>query len=104
MLDGKLYFVANDLSVDAPVKTSGNSLCHEVWTLDLMCAEEGWSCEPRLKIGRCNPHTIVLNGKLYVLGGFDLKKNMGNRFPWMEVFDPIKKNGNPLQIQTIAFS
>ena len=46
VLDGKLYFVANDLSVDAPIKISKNLLCHEVWTLDLACAKEGWSCAP----------------------------------------------------------
>ncbi|KAF3970978.1 hypothetical protein CMV_005384 [Castanea mollissima] len=96
VLDGKLYFVTNDLSSDAPVRTSENLLCHEVWTLDLARAEEGWSCAPRLKTGRCNPHTIVLGGKLYVLGGFDLKKNMRNRFPWMEVFDPVKRKWKPL--------
>ena len=35
VLDGKLYFVANDLSLDAPVRTSENSLYREVWTFDL---------------------------------------------------------------------
>lgn len=96
VLDGKLYFVANDLSSDAPVRTSENLFCREVWTLDLARTEEGWSRAPRLKTGRFNPHTIVLGGKLYVLGGFDLKKNMRNRFPWMEVFDPIKRKWQPL--------
>uniref|UniRef100_A0A7N2MUA3 Uncharacterized protein n=1 Tax=Quercus lobata TaxID=97700 RepID=A0A7N2MUA3_QUELO len=96
VLDGKLYFVANDLSSDAPVRTSENSLCREVWTLDLARAEKGWSRAPRLKTGRCNPHTIVLGGKLYVLGGFDLKKNLRNHFHWMEVFDPKKRKWEPL--------
>ncbi|XP_030943770.1 putative F-box/kelch-repeat protein At5g28180 [Quercus lobata] len=96
VLDGKLYFVANDLSSNAPVRTSENLLCREVWTLDLAHTEEGWSHAPQLKTGRCNPHTIVLSGKLYVLGDFDLKKNMHNRFPWMEVFDPIKRKWEPL--------
>ncbi|KAF3968901.1 hypothetical protein CMV_007263 [Castanea mollissima] len=41
VLYGKLYFVANDLSSDAPVRTSENLLCREVWTLDLACTEEG---------------------------------------------------------------
>ncbi|KAK9989810.1 hypothetical protein SO802_030049 [Lithocarpus litseifolius] len=96
MLDGNLYFVANDLSPDAPVRTFENPFCREVWTLDLARAEEGWSRAPQLKTGRCNPHTIVLGGKLYVLGGFELKKNTPNRFPWIEVFDPIKRKWEPL--------
>ena len=52
VLDGKLYFVANDLSLNAPVKTSENSLYREVWTFDLACAEEGWSRAPRLNATR----------------------------------------------------
>lgn len=92
MLNGKLYFVAND-SVYAPVRTNENPFCREVWTLEFACADEGWSGAPRLKTGRCKPHTIVLGDKLYVLGGFDFKKY--NRFHWMEVLYPIKKNGNP---------
>ena len=52
VLDGKLYFVANDLSLDAPVKTSENSLYREVWTFDLACAEEGWSRAFRLNATR----------------------------------------------------
>ena len=96
VLDGKIYFVANDLSSNAPARISENLFCREVWTLDLARAEEGWSRAPRLKVERFNPHTIVLGGKLYVLGGFDLVKNKRNRLPWMEVFDPRKRKWKPL--------
>ena len=80
VLDGKLYFVANNLSVDAPIRTYANSLYHEVWTLDFACADEGWSCASQLKTGRCNPHIIFLGGKLYILRGFEFKKNKNNCF------------------------
>ena len=102
VLDNKLYFVANDLSVDTPIRMYESSLCHEVWTLDFVCADEGWSRVPQLKTRRCNPHTIVLGGKIYVLGGFEFKKNKNNCFHWMEVLDSIK-NGKPLQIPTLTF-
>ena len=59
--------------------------------LGLWCADEGWSRVPQLKTRRCNPHTIVLGGKIYVLGGFEFKKNKNNCFHWMEVLDSIKK-------------
>ena len=49
-----------------------------------------------MKTGRCNPHTIILGGKQYVLGGFDLKKNTSDCFHWMEVFDPKKRKWEPL--------
>ena len=78
VLDGKLYFVAINLSMDAPVRMYENSLCREVWTLEFACADEDWSRAPRLKTGRCNPYTIVLGGKL--LGGFEFKKNKINCF------------------------
>ena len=74
LLDGKLYFVANNLYVDTPVRTYENSLYCEAWTLDFACADEGWRRASQLKIGKCNPHIIFLGGKLYVLGGFEFKK------------------------------
>uniref|UniRef100_A0A7N2MTF4 Uncharacterized protein n=1 Tax=Quercus lobata TaxID=97700 RepID=A0A7N2MTF4_QUELO len=68
VLDGKLYFVANNLYVDAPVRTYENSLCHELWTLKFACVDEDWSRAPRLKTSRCNHRTIVLGGKFLCFG------------------------------------
>uniref|UniRef100_A0A7N2N3A7 FKB95-like N-terminal Kelch domain-containing protein n=1 Tax=Quercus lobata TaxID=97700 RepID=A0A7N2N3A7_QUELO len=60
----------------------------EVWTLDLTCPEEGWKAAPSLKYGRQNPQTIVVDGKLYVFGGFGWEMEIEGSVEWMEVFDP----------------
>lgn len=43
---------------------------------------------PSLKYGRENPQTIVVDGKLYVFGGFDWDIEIKGSVGWMEVFDP----------------
>nr|POE98907.1 putative f-box/kelch-repeat protein [Quercus suber] len=60
----------------------------EVWTLDLTCPEEGWKAAPSLKYGRQSPQTIVVDGKLYVFGGFGWDFEPEGSVEWMEVFDP----------------
>ena len=58
----------------------------DVWILDLTRTWDYWKVGPHMKFHHWNPHTLVADGKLYVLGGLDgfkLKGDMG----WMEVFD-----------------
>ncbi|KAK7848480.1 hypothetical protein CFP56_004975 [Quercus suber] len=73
ILNSKLYCVANNLTKDAPVKNNENHFNRE---------------------SRCNPHTIVLGGKLFVLGGFQFEPNMKKHFHLMKFFTPTKTNGN----------
>ena len=44
----------------------------EVWTLNLKCPDQGWKFAPSMKYLRLNPQTIVIDGKLYVLGSIML--------------------------------
>ena len=42
---------------------------------------------PPMAFARCNPHTMVVDQKLYVLGGFEPNQNQADG--WIEVFDPV---------------
>ncbi|KAJ4833075.1 hypothetical protein Tsubulata_001050 [Turnera subulata] len=51
--------------------------------IDLGRPEEGWKRKPRMLTPRCNPATLTVGGKLYVLGG-----GRHDQGPWGEVYDP----------------
>ncbi|KAK9988006.1 hypothetical protein SO802_028245 [Lithocarpus litseifolius] len=54
-----------------------------------------WNGGPPMTFARCNPHTMVVDQKLYVLGGFELnQKNQADG--WIEVFDPKGKRWESL--------
>ena len=42
----------------------------DVWTLDLTCPWDNWNANLEMKFHHWNPCTLVVDGKLYVLGGF----------------------------------
>ena len=46
-----------------------------------------WARGPPMTFARCNPHTMVVDQKLYVLGGFE--PNQNHAYGWIEVFDPV---------------
>ena len=81
--------------------TSGSSIyclsqsTNQVLTLNLTCVSDGWKLGPPAIVGRWKPHKIILDGKLYVLGG-GLQSNAGDQFPCMEVFDPNLGTREPL--------
>jgi hypothetical protein len=54
--------------------------------LDVAYPDDGWKRGPPMTNSRCNPHTMILDGKLYVLGGFS---DFGPKVvDYMEVYDP----------------
>lgn len=56
----------------------------EMWILN--STDDCWNRGPNRIVSRRNPHTLVLDGKLYVLGGLDYPPR--HSCHWMEVFDP----------------
>nr|POE74262.1 elongation factor ts [Quercus suber] len=61
---------------------------NQVCTLDLNHPSDGWKQGPPTTLPReASPHTFVIDGKLYVIGG--LKSTLPQEQQhWMEVFDP----------------
>lgn len=54
--------------------------------LDVAYPDDGWKRGPPMTNSRCNPHTMILDGKLYVLGGFS---DFGLKVvDYMEVYNP----------------
>nr|XP_023920749.1 uncharacterized protein LOC112032213 isoform X2 [Quercus suber]POF00008.1 f-box/kelch-repeat protein [Quercus suber] len=53
-----------------------------------------WIRGPPMTFARCNPHTMVVDQKLYVLGGFEPNQNQADG--WIEVFDPKEKKWESL--------
>ena len=72
-----------------PVAFMNHIPSREVWTLDLTCPEQGWHTTTPMKYRRLCPQTIVVNGKLYVFGGFFSLNPIDESCGWMEVYDPI---------------
>ncbi len=61
----------------------------QVLTLDLTSPINGWKPGVPMTVPRFNPRTCVLDGKLYVLGGFNFDPEFtSSMFGWIEVFDP----------------
>lgn len=81
-LDELTYFAASGSSIYCLSQST-----NQVLTLDFTRVSDGWKLGPPAIVGRWNPHKIILDGKLYVLG-CGLQSNAGDQFPWMEVFDP----------------
>lgn len=52
----------------------------------------GWKHGPQMNVRRSRPHTIVLSGKLYVLGGLYEREE----YIWMEVLNPKRRAWRPL--------
>ena len=67
----------------------------EVSTLDVNCVADGWKFVPPMASPRYCPHTVVLDGKLYVFGGFETASSLRGS-GWMEVFDPNTKKWTSL--------
>ena len=89
LLGNLLYSVGGQtINTDTDPNSVAYFRSREVWTLDLTCPEEGWKATPSLKYGRKDPQTIVVDGKLYVFGGFDWEIEIEGLVEWMEVFDP----------------
>ena len=64
--------------------------------LDLNCPNAGWEALPPMTFpDRLYPKSIVLDGKLYVMGccrhdgEFRLEGAEAKGYAWMEVYDPI---------------
>nr|XP_023881348.1 F-box/kelch-repeat protein At4g39753-like [Quercus suber] len=66
---------------DPPTKT---------WIFDGCC----WKLGPQMNVRRADPDTIVLSGKLYVLGG--LYEDAREEYIWMEVLNPKRRAWRPL--------
>ena len=56
--------------------------------------DENWKPGLPMNFSRCNPHTMVVDHKLYVLGGFLPNQNQADG--WIEVFDPEEKKWESL--------
>ena len=62
----------------------------KMWIFDGCC----WKLGPQMNVRRSDPHTVVLSGKLYVLGG--LYENAREEYIWMEVLNLKCKAWRPL--------
>ena len=74
-LDRLTYFAASGSSIYCLSQST-----NQVLTLDLTRISDGWKLGPPAIVGRWKPHKIILDGKLYVLGG-GLQSNAGDQFP-----------------------
>uniref|UniRef100_A0A7N2MZY2 FKB95-like N-terminal Kelch domain-containing protein n=1 Tax=Quercus lobata TaxID=97700 RepID=A0A7N2MZY2_QUELO len=73
----------------------GDTLLNDVWLLDFQSLED-WKPGLPMNFARCNPHTMVVDHKLYVLGGFLPNHNQNQGDGWIEVFDPEEKKWESL--------
>ena len=70
--------------------------------LDLNCPDAGWEALPPMTFrDRLYPKSVVLDGKLYVMGSwhggeFRLEEAEAKGYGWMEVYDPILNTLEPL--------
>ena len=89
--------------VPGPKLVSGNSQSGEYWKPDSDKASltpltaptvEDWKPGLPMNFARYNPHTMVVDHKLYVLGGF--LPNQNQAVGWIEVFDPEEKKWESL--------
>ncbi|KAK9272255.1 hypothetical protein L1049_002626 [Liquidambar formosana] len=66
----------------------------KVRCLDTSRPEQGWKKGHRMISHRREPCAVVLDGKLYIMGGTDPKSR--NPETWAEVFDPCLRKWEPL--------
>lgn len=74
-LDKLTYFAASGSSIYCLGQST-----NQVLTLDLTRISDGWKLGPPATVGRWKPHKIILDSKLYALGG-GLQSNAGDQFP-----------------------
>uniref|UniRef100_A0A2N9IQE7 Uncharacterized protein n=1 Tax=Fagus sylvatica TaxID=28930 RepID=A0A2N9IQE7_FAGSY len=92
-------FSVSDFDKHRQHEAIGSNLCYinglNVMTLDVNSPSDGWKLSPPMTLSRHYPKTTVLDGNLYVLGGF-ASNSPPNLIGWMEVFDPISQTWNSL--------
>ncbi|CAH8359982.1 unnamed protein product [Eruca vesicaria subsp. sativa] len=64
--------------IGGPYKEPSSS----VWIFD--CRSHTWRDGPNMYVARNSPHTVLLDEKIYVMGGCDIDEYYAN---WIEVFD-----------------
>ncbi|XP_050261081.1 uncharacterized protein LOC126705901 [Quercus robur] len=68
--------------------------CLSNYTTETWIFDGCWKLGPQMNVRRFAPHTIVLSGKLYVLGG--LYEDAREEYIWMEVLNPKRRAWRPL--------
>lgn len=90
---GELYKDNSFKAIGSHLYCVGNvgSVKH-IRTLNVTSPNDGWKFGPPMNTARdmSFSHTMVLDGKLYVLGGLPLLslQPQQHQYRWMEVFDP----------------
>ncbi|KAE9458527.1 hypothetical protein C3L33_09570, partial [Rhododendron williamsianum] len=83
-VDNKLYCIGGDPPSNGSVYRPVRSL----YTFDTSCrlpTKSPWKKRPSMRIGRFFPHTVVVDGKIFVFEGIDGPDPVPR--PWAEVFD-----------------
>jgi hypothetical protein len=90
--------VERDLSVNIHILMDSHLYSlkeRSVWTLKLNSSSLDWKPVTPMNVSRSGARSFTLDSKLYILGGLE-GKPVPPTMGWMEVFDPIAQNWEPL--------